>query len=274
MAGKLSISRAWDESREIVAREGRLITSVALALIVLPGTIVGLVAPPMTLTGEEPPAWAGALGLLVGLITIAGQIAITRLALGPETSVRDAINHGARRLFPAFGAALLFAIIASLVLLPLFMVLVGTENLKSMATAPSPQVGMAVLLVLVLALLIGVKLQMIVPVATAEEGGPWRILKRSWQMTNGHYWRLLAFLMLCMVVLVVVVLFVGQMTVGVLIKGMFGDVDALSIGALIAALIGSAIQAVFAALLAIMLARIYAQLAGGEAEASVPSSGS
>jgi len=46
VASKLSISRAWDETREIFRRDGGLLVSVALALIVLPAIVVGIVAPP------------------------------------------------------------------------------------------------------------------------------------------------------------------------------------------------------------------------------------
>ncbi|QNP44743.1 hypothetical protein H9L14_08085 [Sphingomonas sediminicola] len=45
MASSLSISRAWDETREIFRRDGGLLVSVALALIVLPEVVVGIVSP-------------------------------------------------------------------------------------------------------------------------------------------------------------------------------------------------------------------------------------
>ena len=41
----LSISKAWDESKAILAHDGRLIASVALALVALPTAITGLIDP-------------------------------------------------------------------------------------------------------------------------------------------------------------------------------------------------------------------------------------
>ena len=38
---RLSISRAWEETKSVIARDGRLLVSVALALVVLPQTIMG-----------------------------------------------------------------------------------------------------------------------------------------------------------------------------------------------------------------------------------------
>ena len=43
---RLSISAAWDESKVIFARDGQLLTAVALALVALPSTINGLLNPP------------------------------------------------------------------------------------------------------------------------------------------------------------------------------------------------------------------------------------
>ena len=39
MAAKLSLSRAWDETRDVLRRDGRLIAIVALAMLVFPGTV-------------------------------------------------------------------------------------------------------------------------------------------------------------------------------------------------------------------------------------------
>ena len=104
---KLSISMAWDETRQVLARDGKLFTSVALALIVLPATVLALVPPPL---GEEPPGWVRLLSMVVALIGLAGQLAIIRLALTSSTLVKDAIAQGFKRLLPAFVALVLFGV--------------------------------------------------------------------------------------------------------------------------------------------------------------------
>src|SRR3954469_21169370 len=55
---KLSISQAWDETRLILERDGKLIAAVALALFVLPGIVLNVAVPKMP-TGQmrEPGAW-------------------------------------------------------------------------------------------------------------------------------------------------------------------------------------------------------------------------
>lgn len=274
MAG-LSISQAWDETRGALSRNGQLLVSVALALIVLPTTILGLVAPPLALSGEEPPGWVRLVTVVVLLFGIAGQLAMIRLALTPPTVVKDAIAHGFRRLLSAFVAILLFGFVLAIVMMPLLFLIAGPEALQAAAAGSvSPEIGRAMLVVIVLVLLVSARFQLAMPVAAAEPIGPIKILKRTWTISKGHYWRLLAFIVLTLFLAVIVVLYLGEVLGGVIVSSIFGTIDPLSIGALAAGLINGIAQAAFSIVISVMLARIYAQLAGASAsEASVPTSG-
>jgi hypothetical protein len=270
----LSISKAWDESKAIAARDGRLIGAVALALVLLPEVVFGVIVPPPALSGEAVPSWSLLFSSIVAVIGVVGQIAIIRLALEP-VSVGEAISNGLRRVASAIGALLLFALPLALVLVLLLVAIGGTSGMEALrgggGSAP-PGVAGAILLFVVIAVAISIRFQMVVPVASAETGNPIHILKRSWAMTKGHYWRLLAFLIMILI-LAVVVLLVAQMFGGILARIVFGDVKPLSVGALVAALIGGAAQAVVTALSSLMLARIYVQLSGRGSGAGVPRSG-
>ena len=269
----LSISKAWDEAAGILTRDGKLITSVALALIVFPNAIAGVIGPPPTLSGAEPPEWMPIVAILVAVLGVTGQLAIARLALGPSTSVGDAIQHGFRRVVSAFTALILFGLALLVVLAPLVLVMAGADGVKSLATPkPSPAAAGAVLLVVILCVIAAPRFQMIVPGAAAEEGGPLHLLKRSWHLTEGSYFKLLGFLLLILLVAMVVVFFIGQVMVGLVAKALFGTVDPFSVGALAAALLTAVASAAFASVTTVILARIYVQLAGRGA-ASVPRSG-
>jgi hypothetical protein len=257
----LSIGRAWDEARQILARDGRLITSISLALILVPQALAGVVAPPPNLSGIDPPAWMPLITLVVLVAGIIGQIAIIRLALGPTASVGDAINHGIRRLLPALAALLLFGIGLALVLTPLFMLIAGGDALQGMlAGRSSPRAGGALLLILLLIIVISARFQLILPVAAAEPGGPIHVLKRNWQITAGHYWKLLGFIALVLVTAVIVLL-TAQLLGGLIAKLAVGEVQPFSLSALIVALIAAAAQTAVTTVLSTLLARIYVQLA-------------
>src|SRR6476661_1870756 len=85
----LSISAAWEETREILARDGRLLTTVALALIALPTTVNTLINPG-GVNAASTPLWMDCVALVAYLIALAGQLALIRLALGPSITVGGA----------------------------------------------------------------------------------------------------------------------------------------------------------------------------------------
>ena len=274
MASKLSISRAWDETREIFRSDGGLLVSVALALIVLPEIVVGIIAP--RATGVETSAFSGWLGLAAGLIALIGQLAIIRLALGPSTTVGDAIAHGVRRFPSALGALVILILLLILILIPFVIVLgvVGGADLTRMS-AGTPPTGSQLLIILLMTLVvfgISVRFSLLSPVASAEAVGPLAIAKRAWQLGGGHYWRLLGLVVLLLIA-AVVLLAVSGIIGGLLARMVSSDITPFSLAALILALASGIAQGAFSVLASVMLARVYAQVAGGAAEASVPSSG-
>ncbi len=268
----LSISKAWDESKAIGARDGRLIAAVALALVLLPQAIFGVIVPPPAMSGEEAPSWATGLSLIVAVIGVVGQIAIIKLALGPATSVGESILHGFKRVLSAFSALCLFVLPLAVILVALMVAVGGPDAIESLAGGkPQPGVAGLILLFVAIVVLVSIRFQMVVPVAAAESANPIQILKRSWELTRGHYWRLLAFLLVALMFAVVLLLF-AQIIGGILGRIAFGDTKPFTIGALAVALISAAAQAAFTCVVGVMLARIYVQLSGREG-AGVPKSG-
>lgn len=269
---QLSISKAWDETRDVLAKDGRLMASVALALVLLPQVIADVLVPAPNLSGEQQPSWTPILTILVALAGLVGQIAIIRLALGPTTSVGQAISHGTKRLLPGFGALILFALPLAIIL-GLLLVAVGGPNVMDglRSGTPDPAVGRVILLFLLFAVAISVRFQFTMPVTSGEQGGPIHILRRSWELTSGNYWRLLGFLALVLITAIVILL-VAQFTGAILARALFGDIKPLSLSALLVALIAGAVQTGFVVVFATMLARMYAQVAG-RGSASVPKSG-
>jgi hypothetical protein len=269
---QLSLSRAWDDTRDIFSRDGALLVSVALALFVLPETIVGLINPPVggttTLTGRL--VWLA--GALIGLI---GQLAMVRLALGPSTTVGQAIAHGARRFLPTVGALLILFIGLALIILPLMILLIttGIIGIPVEGQQPPPSFALFAIVLGALSVFVSVKFTMSVPVSAAEQPGPLEILKRSWRLTRGHYWRLLAFILLLLVTTVILLL-AAQFVGGIAAQFIAGRIAPLTLGALVLALIQAMASATATTLFAVMLARLYLQLTdGAPAQPSVPSSG-
>ena len=108
--------------------------------------------------------------------------------------------------------------------------------------------------------------------AAVEAGGPFAIVRRSWNLSRHNYLRLLVFL-----VLILVGIFAMWMATraiaGIVTTMLLGPADPGSLSAVALALIVAVVQAAFTAVSAIMLARIYVQLATPDAWATVPTTG-
>ena len=264
---RISLSAAWDETKIILARDGRLLAAVALAMLVLPGIILD-VSKPETMPREIPAVgpWL-AIGAVAIAISLAGQLALIRLALGAGTTVGEAIAHGFRRIVPYLGAILLW-------MLPLIVIGwllysaagVGTENPRA-----APAFGF--LVVFLIGLFIAFRLLLSSPVASAENSGPVEILKRSWALGRGNWWRLFAFALLFGITMLVV-LGATQAVFGSVVATAAGGLKPWSLGALLVSLVSQLISAAVSVVFFVMLARIYRQAAGAaDGAAGVPKSG-
>jgi hypothetical protein len=266
---RISLSAAWDETKAILAREGRLLAAVALAMLVLPGIILDL-SMPVTQPGKMPPAgpWLAVAAVALA-ISLAGQLALIRLALGTGGSVGDAIVHGFRRLLPYLAALLLWVLPLMLIAAALYVAAgVGTETPRGL-----PAFGF--LVVVLVGLFVAIRLLLSSSVASAEDHGPLGILKRSWALGRGNWWRLFAFALLFVITLLVL-LSATSAVLGSVIAAATGGLKPWSLGTLLLALVSQLISSAVSVVFFVMLARMYRQVAGGgsaAASAGVPSSG-
>ena len=262
---RLSLSKAWDDCRRAVIRDGRLTAAVALALIALPGTVQALVTPNAP-PGQfpEPGLWlvVAAVATLLGIV---GQLAILRLVAEPGTAVGEALVHGARRL-PTF----LISILIWLLPMGLLMVFLG-ETL----TRGSPSIGLSLAVIVLFFLIIFALVRMLLlpAIVSAEPVGPIAAIRRSWALTSGSWWRLFAFIILFLIAALCVLLAV-EVVVGSFVTAMFGTSEPMSLSRLIIALVTQVVTSIMLLFYLAMVAKIYAQFAGGGgAEVSVPSTG-
>jgi len=271
---RLSISTAWEETRDILAREGRLLSTVALALIVLP-TAVNAFVNPRGVVVPTTPLWMVGLALVAYLIALAGQLALIRLALGPSVTVGAAIAHGGKRL-PIYLAAVLmivFALLIVLIVIGLALGAMGVHVQRQMTPEMNPASLVAALLFIAIFVFLFVRLVMASPIASAEAIGPVAILRRSWRLTEGHWWPLFGFLLVFFIGAGIVAVAIGS-AAGTTIDFLLGKIEPMSASALVLALIDAVVSAAITVLLAVMLARIYVQLTRrADVQVGVPSSG-
>jgi hypothetical protein len=266
---RLSINQAWNETAEFVKRDFGPLFAIALALIALPNFALQALAPadPGSAGGLGMGLWA--LLLLVAMLSsLVGTLAITTLALGRENVVGAAIGHSFRRLPPVLGAVLLVGLAAIAVIALLSLLLHITPEAVSAPTRETlARVTLLLLLVTIVMLPFWVKLMLMTPVGSAEPAGPLAMIGRSWALTRGHFWKLLGFTLLLVLVLLVVLMVVGSL-VGIILTLLLGAPEAGNLSELLLLLVRGAINAAFSVVFTTMVARVYVQLAG---PADVPS---
>ena len=265
---KASISKAWEDTRVILRKEARLLTTVALALIVLPSTVIGAISPDtLTGTGVAGPGTVIAI-LLILALGIIGRITFARIALGSSDTLGGVMQLALQRSVNALLAFVLFSLPFALLFAPL--VLRAQEG----STPLPPEVSVPILVLMIAVLALGVRfLLMVIPASAVERLGPVALLKRSWSLTRGNWWRLIGFVLLIFIAASIAGWVVRAVLGGVLLLA-GGEIEPLSVTALVLAAATSIVSALFAVVFAVMIARVYAQLAGDQQpEVSVPSSG-
>jgi hypothetical protein len=261
----LSITKAWNETVEFVRREAGLLFPIAFMLIALPGGILQLFAPgPGASQAEQVRAVLMLIpfGVVAGVIGLIGTIALSFLALRPGNSVGEALQVGARRFIMLFAAWLLISLAAAVALIPLVLLLgIFGENGEPATVAGT--VVLLLLLYLVVFIALWVRLMLMPPVAAVESVGPIEIIRRSWNLTAGHFWKLLGFVLL-LVLAAIVVLLAATVIAGILIFLIAGPPAPGSASMIVLMLVTAVLQSVFTILFTTVSARIYVQLSGEE----------
>ena len=258
----LSISQAWNETAAFVKRESGLILPIALLLLAVPAAAMQLLMPAPPAPGETPELGAWLLLIPVVMVaSIVGTLAISYLALRPGTSVGEGLQVGLRRFLPVFLASILIGLVALAVMIPLAIIFMGGAIASGNPSAAGGSLALFALVAMVIALTFWVRLMLMTPVAAAEDAGPINIIRRSWVLTKGHFWKLLG-LVLLMLVVAMVVIFVISALVGIFVFMLAGPPDPGSTSFILMTILSALLSAVFSAVLVTLLARVYAQLSG------------
>jgi len=163
----------------------------------------------------------------------------------------------------------------AIVLVPIVMIFIVALGIDATSLQPgqaNAPFGLLVLLMALLVIAISIRFMLVSAIASAEVIGPLAILKRTWALTAGNYWRLLGFVVLLLIAAVALIA-AASIVGGLIARLVSSTIEPFSLSALIVALISAAAQGVFSVLAAVMTTRIYSQVAGRDVEASVPSTG-
>lgn len=262
--GRLSITTAWNESAEFLKRHFGPLFTIAIAFIALPNVAMQALGPVGVAPGETPQLGPWLLLVPVVLVlNVVASLAMSSLALGRQNVVGEAIAHGFRHFLPLLGAILLLVLAMGAILVPLAALSgLSPADLAAPKPATAGKLLLIILLFLAVGLFLAVRLLLMTPIAAAEAASPVAIIRRSWTLTAGHFWKLLGFVLLMLVVLLVVMIVVTSI-LGLLIAAIAGPPLPGTTGGFVLLLISALVNAAFAVVTTTLIARIYVQLSGG-----------
>lgn len=268
---KFSYSQVWDDVVALARVNGHLVWAVAGAFYLLPNLLreYFLPFPAPATPAEVVPLISRYVSdnlhwlLLTSLVEMAGALAILVLVLGPSgISVAAAIGRAARLLPFYFAAMLLWSLMMSAAALPGFLI----GGLLARPPAPPSALAMLIFLLLLavpLLYLFG-RTVLLGPVVAAEgQRNPLAALGRSFALTRGRGWAVIA--MVCLVFLAGFVL--SQAMVYVL-----GSVLLLAVGdnpgRLLMLIVSGALSAALTAVLTLLYAAFYRRFEPGPSAAA------
>lgn len=262
---KLDSNAAWKEASAIVAANRDVLFTLAGVFVLVPSLLLSVIlGEPEVQPGmgrDQMMAVMGAfyakgwwLILLSTLIQVVGMLAILTLMRDrTRPTVAKAIRAGAAGSLSYLGAQLLLGMSVGLV----------GGILLGIGAAISPAVaGVMMIFLLCAAVYIAIRSCLTAPLVAVEGlRNPMAILRRSWALTGGNFWRIFAFLAL-LIVLFLVVLAIVMLVVGVILAlATSGETQRI-----LAAVISGTFSAVGLVYLVGVTAAIHRQLAGPSGE--------
>ena len=235
MTGPLSITALWRDTFAAARRGMPMYLPVAAAFVLLPGVAIDLFGPPLPKTPADLTPRLVFIALVIpSLIGIIAQATIVRLAIdrarGIDRSVGEALLL-ALRLWPMLVAATLLAAVP---------------------------IGAGMLLFIVPGLYMAGRLALAMPLVVDGTTAPLAAVRRSWELTDGNGWRIIAFLILWTAWFLALSAIAAALGGGVaiLLKGL----GAATTGAVIASIIGGVVGALFTVFNAVGVALVYVRL--------------
>jgi hypothetical protein len=155
------------------------------------------------------------------------------------------------------GAILLLALVGALLFLPLVLMTgrIGPNP------SPGAALGAVVLMLLIFVLVVAAytRLLPLTPVGVAEPVGPVAMIKRSWRLTAGHFWRLFGTLVAIGIVFLIVT-FAISVAFGLVVLATVGNPLTNPTAAFFLELLSALFTSAVAVFLLSFTARIYLQL--------------
>jgi hypothetical protein len=262
----VKMGNVWDRTGEVLNGRGGMLAGIAILTLFVPAAIQAAVVaysqPSRTTT-----LIGVALSIAVAIAALWGQLAIIAASTDSTTGRAAAQRQASARL----PAALLVAIVLALIFLVAFlpaaglMVAAGMDFSRMASGVPSAPTAygplylalLYILVVLITALFLGARMLPLYAVVLHERLGLGAI-RRSWQLTRRHTWRLVGVVLLFLVVLLIAT-WAAQSVVGLIVRLILGG-DAVATVTFVASLAAQAVSTGLTLVAIVFSAQLYVAL--------------
>jgi hypothetical protein len=257
----LSVTPIWDETIAFVRRELSLLLPLSFATLAIGDAGVTLVSDRINAAGQAGVSglvWTGFI--LAILLTLTGQLAISALTLSGGMSVAEAIKKGVDRLPKLLLVSLVVGLIATAFIIPL---LVGLETNGFTIETPAEQwpwwAQLYLLLFIGVLAWFGTRMLTVSAVIVDQNPKLGGTIRTAFRMTEGHFLRLFALLVLYMAVFLIATN-AGSSVIGI-IFGLVGKTLSIPyLGKLMAALGGGMVSAIIGMVSTVFTTKLYQRL--------------
>lgn len=270
----ISMGNIWDRTAAFISDNIDILLPIILGAVFVPAIIASNLADLLPGSNAMTALWLQISGFVMILIGFWGQLAITALALNPESG-RGSYGVAARA-FPRAALLVLTLVVASmLAVIPLGVIFaMGGVDLSGLQSGTMPNipvqislwVSLYMLVALGVMLWLATRLAVVMPVVV-EEGRGVAAIGRSWRLTSGVALKIFGVILLYAVVSNVAAL-ATITVVGSVMKLIAGGGGALSLASVMTTIAGAAVSTSFTVLGTAFIAKLYiALLARSEAVA-------
>jgi hypothetical protein len=262
----VKMGNVWDRTGEVLNGRGGMLAGIAILTLFVPAAIQAAVVA-YSQPGRTTTLIGVALSIAVAIAALWGQLAIIAASTDSTTGRAAAQRQASARL----PAALLVAIVLALIFLVAFlpaaglMVAAGMDFSRMASGVPSTPTAygplylalLYILVVLITALFLGARMLPLYAVVLHERLGVGAI-RRSWQLTRRHTWRLVGVVLLFLVVLLIAT-WAAQSVVGLIVRLILGG-DAVATVTFVASLAGQAVSTGLTLVAIVFSAQLYVAL--------------
>ena len=261
----VSMGTVWDRATEFLSDNLSAIVPIAFFAIFLPSTLSSSLQP-LTAQTSATAMTIQLLSLVLMIVSLWGQLAITALVLDPGSGRQAATALASKRLVPVVGLSLVLLIGISLLVLPVLITLglagfdlqaamKGTGGGGTFTSGTGWFLLLYFLVLLVVMIWLGARLVLITPILLAEERW-FGAIARSFRLTRPITLKIIGVAILYVIVWGVSVL-AANLVFGSIFRLIGSGDGPITIGSVLTAVVVSAVGTAFSVLASAFIGRLY-----------------